>query len=113
MSGGHFDYIQNKIEWDVVEELYDLIKLSGKKKTEDEIEEERKYSSYAPEYNEEDLYHTKYSANVIEKFKEAKKACEKASIYIRRVDWYLSGDDGEENFLKRLSEELKNLDNEQ
>jgi hypothetical protein len=28
-------------------------------------------------------------------------------IYAHRIDWLLSGDDGEESFNKRLTEELK------
>jgi len=30
----------------------------------------------------------------------------KAAIYAQRIDWLLSGDDGEESFLERLKEEL-------
>jgi len=30
----------------------------------------------------------------------------KAKIYAQRVDYLLSGDDGEESFLRRLKEEL-------
>ncbi|MGV8096736.1 MAG: hypothetical protein AB2L24_33180 [Mangrovibacterium sp.] len=29
-----------------------------------------------------------------------------AEIYAHRVDWFLSGDDGEEHFIKRLKEDL-------
>jgi hypothetical protein len=32
-----------------------------------------------------------------------------AQVYAHRVDWLLSGDDGEESFLRRLAEDLKNL----
>ena len=33
-----------------------------------------------------------------------------AQIYAHRIDWLLSGDDGQESFLKRLSEELDEMD---
>jgi hypothetical protein len=33
----------------------------------------------------------------------------KAQVYVKRVDAYLSGDDGEENFHIRLNEELEEL----
>jgi hypothetical protein len=55
------------------------------------------------------LFHYKYPDEVIEKMKEAVKALKIAQIYAQRVDWLLSGDDGEESFLKRLEEELNEL----
>jgi hypothetical protein len=45
-----------------------------------------------------------------EKLNEAVKQLRIASIYAQRVDWFFSGDDGEESFLERLSKELKNID---
>jgi hypothetical protein len=33
-----------------------------------------------------------------------------AAVYAQRIDWLLSGDDGEESFLKRLKEELGQLE---
>lgn len=32
-----------------------------------------------------------------------------ANIYLHRIDWLLSGDDGEDSFHSRLKEELLNL----
>ena len=34
----------------------------------------------------------------------------KAAIYAQRIDWLLSGDDGEESFIRRLYDELEQLD---
>ena len=45
----------------------------------------------------------------MDKFKEAIYYLERAQIYAQRVDYYLSGDDGEETFLERLDEELSEL----
>jgi hypothetical protein len=42
--------------------------------------------------------------------KEAVKALKIAQVYAQRVDWLLSGDDGEESFLRRLDDELKKLE---
>ena len=42
--------------------------------------------------------------------KEAVRALKIAQVYAQRVDWLLSGDDGEESFLSRLEEELKKLE---
>ena len=41
---------------------------------------------------------------------DAVKALRKAAIYAQRIDWFLSGDDGEETFKKRLAEDLKKLE---
>lgn len=32
-----------------------------------------------------------------------------ARTYINRIDWLVSGDDGEETFLERLEEDIKEL----
>ena len=37
------------------------------------------------------------------------KIIRKAYIYAQRIDWLLSGDDGEESFHERLEEELNEL----
>ena len=44
--------------------------------------------------------------------KEAVKALKIAQEYAQRVDWLLSGDDGDESFLRRIDEDLKNLNHE-
>ncbi len=48
-----------------------------------------------------------YSDETFEKFEEALVTLKKAHIYTQRIDWLLSGDDGEYNFHERLKEELK------
>jgi hypothetical protein len=35
-----------------------------------------------------------------------------AQIYMQRMDWLISGDDGEESFLRRIDEDLKQLQDE-
>ena len=47
---------------------------------------------------------------VIEEFKKGLKILKIAAIYAQRIDWLLSGDDGEESFKRRLKEELDKLD---
>ena len=42
--------------------------------------------------------------------REAIKALKIAHIYAQRVDWYLSKDDGEESFISRLEQSLKELE---
>jgi hypothetical protein len=51
-----------------------------------------------------------YPAAVIKQLKKAVKVLKQASVYAHRVDYLLSGDDGEESFLQRLKEDLKELE---
>ena len=77
MSGGHFDNDQHII--------FGILEV---------IEEEIQNNSCG------------YSVNTLEEFKEAVRALKKARIYVHRIDWLLSGDDGEETFHERLKEDL-------
>ena len=47
---------------------------------------------------------------VVEEFKKGLKILKTAAIYAQRIDWLLSGDDGEESFKERLKEELDELE---
>lgn len=94
MSGGFFEYNQYKI-YQIAEELEDVILKNGKKR-------ERR-ESWEDEYNYE------YPPEVIAKFKEGLEFLKKAHIYAHRIDWLLSGDDGEETFLERLESDLSKL----
>jgi hypothetical protein len=46
---------------------------------------------------------------VIEKFKEGLAVLRQAEVYAQRIDWLVSGDDGEASFLQRLKEDLGKL----
>lgn len=50
-----------------------------------------------------------YEPETIEEFCKAIKVLREAAVYAQRIDWLLSGDDGEETFHKRLKEELGKL----
>ena len=68
------------------------------------------------EYVDEDgetVYFNDFSKETLSEFKTAVELLRKAAVYAQRIDWLLSGDDGEETFHKRLKEDLKNLQNEQ
>lgn len=108
MSGGAFDYNQWHIGH-IADSIENLIEKNGRAKTREELKEESWRDSSWYEKYPEDLNHHKYSDDVIEKFKEAVLILKKAEIYAQRVDWLISGDDGEENFLKRLNEDLSKL----
>jgi hypothetical protein len=110
MSGGHFEYNQYKID-QIADELEQLIENNGREKTKEELKEESWRGLDWYEKYPEDKFHHKYPDEVIEKFKEGLELLRKASIYTHRIDYLISGDDGEENFLTRLNSDLNNLNN--
>jgi hypothetical protein len=88
MSGGHFDYHQYKIT-EIADEIENIIKNN-------ETENEYRELQYE---NEE----------VIKLYRDAVEALRIAQVYAQRIDWYICGDDGEENFKSRLKEDLSKL----
>ena len=54
----------------------------------------------------------KYSPKTIEDFQKGLKILKEADIYLRRIDYLLSGDDGEETFHERLKKDLEELKKE-
>lgn len=68
---------------------------------------ELKYQEY-----EDGEYYSEYTEETIQIFREAVKLLRKAAIYANRIDWLLSGDDGEESLKERLEKELKKLEEE-
>ena len=96
MSGGHFNYGQTYMA-DIADKIDELIINNGK---EDVITDN---------YFECEYYYN-YSPETIELFKEGIIALRKAFVYAQRIDWLVSGDDGEETFAKRLKEELDKLE---
>lgn len=78
MSGGHFDYDQNRIS-NIVVHIEDLI------------------------------YKDSYKPETIERFKQAVIALKIAYVFAQRIDWLVSGDDGEEDFHKRLLKDLNEI----
>jgi hypothetical protein len=147
MSGGHFDYQQNRIT-----EIADSIE-SEIKRNEDGIKcwgaKEEYGASYRPGDSEwvytswktdnkyrvpqkniidgEPYYYddddgvpifdkpdgwSNYPPEILEIFKEGVKKLKEAAVYAQRIDWYLSGDDGEKCLVKRLKEDLEQVKQE-
>lgn len=104
MSGGHFDYHQYRIT-EIADSIESELARQGKEKPRDELYGD---SEYYKQYPEERVYYT-HRADVQENMREAVKQLRIAAVYAQRADWYLSGDDGEDSFLRRLDEELKVL----
>ena len=92
MSGGHFEYKDFHIH-EIADEVENLICNNDSQEMDD--------FGYPIGRN--------YSPEVIEKFKQGYHHLRMAEIYAHRIDWLVSGDDGERNFLKRLAEDLEAL----
>ena len=104
MSGGRFDYTQYHIET-----IADVIQIEldrqGKEKPKDELYGDREYYQKYPE----EKYYITHPEDVQIEMRNAVKILREAAVYAQRVDWYLSGDDGADNFIKRLKSELSKL----
>ena len=88
MSGGRFDYLQYRIT-EIV----------------DGIEQEIRNNNAKP--RKEDWFEpNNFKEETINEFKKGIELLKKAQIYAQRIDWLISGDDGEETFHQRLSEDL-------
>lgn len=92
MSGGEFDYDQYKIDR-IAEEVDTLIRNNSST----ELDE----WGYPKGHN--------YSPEVIAKFKQAVVVLRQAFVYAHRIDWLVSGDDGEDTFLRYLEQELQEI----
>lgn len=106
MSGGRFSYDQYKLGY-IADEIEQEIEKSGRKKSKEDLKEEYTYrdSKWYDTYPE-DLYYYSYPEEILQKFKEGVQLLRIAEIYVQRIDYLLSGDDGEESFLERLKEDL-------
>jgi hypothetical protein len=93
MSGGHFDYKQYELGR-IADEIEQLI-------LDNDSEEVNKYG---------DRKGYSYSPKTIAKFKLARMALLCAEIYAQRIDWLVSGDDGEDSFHSRLDADFDALD---
>lgn len=106
MSGGRFDYKQYEFGY-IADSIEHVILNNGREKTKEELKEEWRDYDWSDEYPEEKFYY-KYPDEVIEKFKEGVEIIRNAQIYANRIDWLLSADDGEKEFLIKLDKDLKN-----
>lgn len=79
MSGGHFDYLQEKILYDVLPKLKEIIEENP----------------------------CEFKKEVMDEIGIGNAIIETAYIYLQRIDWLMSGDDSEDTFLERLREDLE------
>lgn len=93
MSGGHFQYKQYELGH-MADEIEQLI-------LDNDSEEVNEYG---------DTKGYGYSPETIAKFKIARMSLLLAQIYVQRIDWLISGDDGEDSFHRRLDADFEALD---
>ena len=92
MSGGHFQYKQWEIG-NIADEVEQLILTND--------------SEEKDEWGDRKGYH--YTPETIEEFKKGLVLLRQAYVYAQRIDWLISGDDGEDSFHSRLKFELEKL----
>lgn len=93
MSGGYFDHQQYNIER-IADDVEQLI-ISN-------------YSTEKDEWGDDIGYH--FSPETVEEFKIGLEHLRKGFIYAQRIDWLVSGDDGEDSFHTRLQSDLKKVE---
>ena len=120
MSGGRFEYRQWNIQ-DIADRLGDYI--YGHELDEEDIDEyvhdtfyfwddadKKEAEKYVREHHHTLPNQYKFSEATIAEFRKGLDYLRKAYIYAQRIDWLLSGDDGEDSFHERLKEELEELE---
>lgn len=90
MSGGYFDYQQYKID-QIADQVEQLII--------------RNDDTSADEYN--GTVGRGYNRRTIKHMKDGLTFLRLAAIYAQRIDWLVSGDDGEDSFDERLEREIR------
>ena len=86
-----------------------MVEQNGQPKTEEELKEQTWCNDEWYEKYPEEKFHYKYSDEVITNFKSAAVLIASAQVYMQRIHWLLSGDDGPESFLRRLDEDFLEL----
>jgi hypothetical protein len=92
MSGGHFQYKQWEIG-NIGDEVEQLI-------LDNDSEEVGQYG---------DRRGCHFSPETIAEFEKGLAILRQAHVYAQRIDWLVSGDDGEDSFHRRLTAELEKL----
>lgn len=94
MSGGHFDYNQWKIQM-IADDIEQLI-------IDNDSDEKNEWG---------DIKGHHFTEDTIRQFKSAVALLKVSYVFAQRIDWLVSGDDGEDSFHRRLKDELEKLQN--
>jgi hypothetical protein len=92
MSGGHFQYQQYQIQ-SIAEDIEALINTN-------DCNDKNQWG---------DVIGNHYSRETMREFDKAVELLKQAHVYVQRIDWLVSGDDGEDSFHSRLKSELAKL----
>lgn len=92
MSGGHFAYQQYQMQI-IAEEIEQLIENN-------DCNDKNQWG---------DVIGNHYSRETMREFDKAVELLKQAYVYVQRIDWLVSGDDGEDSFHSRLKSELSKL----
>lgn len=110
MSGGRFNYAQHRIT-EIYEGMEDYV--YGHPLDEEDVEQyiedswlEKYERAYVREHHHTIPNRYNYSKETIREFKKGIKLLKQAEVYAQRIDWLLSGDDGEKEFHERLKEAM-------
>lgn len=108
MSGGYFDYIQDRFDYDLIDRLEDVINTNNK------IPYPEPESPWDIMANQDFIESgsKRFSDETIDEFKKGLLTIKKAQIYIQRIDYLLCGDDDEKSFHERLKTEFDELSKE-
>ena len=90
MSGGHFQYRQFQIE-EIARGIDEIIESNDDETTNEWGD--KKGKGFPPE--------------IIDRFKEASHTLRQAAEMAQRIDWLVSGADGEDSFMRRWNEEVR------
>ena len=105
MSGGAFEYQQYHIE-EIADDIEQEIIEAGREIPQEIWSNNHRYGS---SIDDSDRTYPTYERKTIDIMKRAVYVLRMAYIYAKRVDWMLSGDDGEDTLAERLQEELQAL----
>jgi hypothetical protein len=92
MSGGHFQYEQYKLEM-IADEIEHLIEKN-------DCNDKNQWG---------DVIGNHFSRETMREFDKAVELLKRAHVYAQRIDYLVSGDDGEDDFHRRLKTELDKL----
>ena len=92
MSGGHFAYQQYQMQV-IAEEIEELVDIN-------DCNDKNQWG---------DVIGNHYSRETMREFDKAVELLKQAYVYVQRIDWLVSGDDGEDSFHIRLKSELAKL----
>jgi hypothetical protein len=104
MSGGNFLYSQDRFENEFVEPFAKLVKKMEEYR--ELLPENLPKGKYGDVVWEAGLAQ-EVSNETFKEFRKALLVMRTAVAYAHRIDWFLSGDDSEESFHKRLKEDLE------